>query len=146
MGAQARILTPKQMKCIYALARKGGLDTEALHAVVEATTGATSIKALTFQQAVQVIDRLKCLVGQESTHAPDRPSREQVAKIYAMAGALGWSSEPQRLTAWLEKRYHVSHPAFLRERDALSCIEAMKAMLAGGRGERKGGCHVKVDG
>lgn len=43
MGTQANVLTPQQMRCIYALARGGGISNEDLHAVVFATTGKDSI-------------------------------------------------------------------------------------------------------
>lgn len=146
MGTQSKALTPAQMRCIYALARNGGLDTESLHAVVENTTGKDSIKLLTGLDAKNVIDRLKCLIGQETTAPHDRPTKEQVAKIYALAGKLGWSDDPRRLRSFLEKRFGVSHPTFLTEKHARNCIEALKAMLAGGRGERKGGRRGNVDG
>jgi hypothetical protein len=140
------VITPGQMRCIYALARKGGLDDDALHAVVENVASKKSIKTLTALDAKKVIDKLKCLTGQETTGPHDRPTKEQVAKIHALVAKLGWSDDPHRLTAWLEKRYNVSHPRFLREKSARNCIEAMKAMLLGGRGERKGVCNGKVDG
>ena len=146
MEAQTDAITTPQMRHIYALARAGGLDSDALHAVVDGLTGKDSIKALTNRDARRVIDRLKRLTGQESTHAPDRPSTEQVGFLYALAGKLGWSEDPARLTAWLESRYGVSHPRFLTERSTHECLQAMKAMLAGGRGERKGGHRGKVDG
>lgn len=135
------VLTPKQMRCIYALARSGGLDSDALHAVVGSTTGKDSIKQLTTMDAKKVIDRLKLLAGEEPTTPRGRPTKEQVAKIYALAVKLGWSGDPRRLTGFLEKRFGTSHPAWLTERDARNCIEAMKAMVAGGRGERKEGGH-----
>ena len=46
MGTQANVLTPQQMRCIYALARGGGISNEDLHAVVFATTGKDSMKLM----------------------------------------------------------------------------------------------------
>ena len=89
MGTQANVLTPQQMRCIYALARGGGISNEDLHAVVFATTGKDSMKLLTTADAKQVIDRLKRLTGQETTAPHNRPTKEQVAKIYALAAKLG---------------------------------------------------------
>lgn len=43
MGTQANVLTPQQMRCIYALARGGGISNDDLHAVVFTTTGKDSI-------------------------------------------------------------------------------------------------------
>jgi hypothetical protein len=142
----ATLLNQGQMRCIYALARQGGLDNDMLHAIVENLTGKDSIKKLTSSDAKTVIDRMKRLIGQETTGPYDRPTKEQVSKIYALAAKLGWADDPHRLTAWLEKRYNVSHPRFLDEKSTRNCIEAMKAMLAGGRGERKGGHRESVEG
>ena len=66
MGTQANVLTPQQMRCIYALARGGGISNDDLHAVVFATTGKDSIKLLTSADAKQVIDRLKRLTAQQA--------------------------------------------------------------------------------
>ena len=46
MGTQANVLTPQQMRCIYALARGGGISNDDLHAVVFATTGKDSMKLM----------------------------------------------------------------------------------------------------
>ena len=96
MGTQANVLTPQQMRCIYALARGGGISNDDLHAVVFATTGKDSMKLLTTADAKQVIDRLKRLTGQETTAPHNRPTKEQVAKIYALAAKLGWADDPKR--------------------------------------------------
>lgn len=140
------VLTPKQLKYIHALAREGGLDNEALHGVVSATVRKEHIGTLTVVEAKKVIDRLKALTGQPPQKAPDRASRSQVALIYSPAERLGWSGDPRRLTAFLEKQYGVTHPSFLDTKSTGSCIAAMKAMAAGGRGERKGGAYGQVDG
>ena len=76
----------------------------------------------------------------------DRATKGQVQLIYSLAERLGWSEEPKRLTAFLEKQYGISHPSFLDRRSTNSCIAALKAMAAGGRGERKGGACGQVDG
>lgn len=110
MGTQANILTPQQMRCIYALARGGGISNDDLHAVVFTTTGKDSIKLLTSADAKQVIDRLKRLTGQETTAPHNRPTKEQVAKIYALAAKLGWADDPKRLRAFLEKRFGAVPP------------------------------------
>ena len=75
MGTQANVLTPQQMRCIYALARGGGISNDDLHAVVFTTTGKDSIRLLTTADAKQVIDRLKRLTGQETTAPHNRPTK-----------------------------------------------------------------------
>jgi len=126
-----------QLKMIYGLARRASVDNDTLHALVRSLTRKDSIKALTSYEAKRVIDRLQVLAGQEKTSQPNRATGDQIVYIYGLEKKLGWREDPQRLRAWLEKRYKVSHARFLSDTDARKCIEAMKAMLAGGRGERK---------
>ena len=137
MAVQSNAISPQQMRCIYALARSGGLDHDSLHAIVEAETGAASIKDLTKWDAKRVIESIKRLTGQETVSPPGRITRDQIRMIYGLASSLGWGEDPSRLRGWLEKKYGVSHPNFLLEGPAKNCIEAMKAMLSGGRGERR---------
>lgn len=137
MAVQTKILSPAQIKCIYTLARKGGLDNDTLHVLVNNLTGKDSIKLLASRDAAQVIDALKRLIGQEPAAPRDRASDAQAAKILSLAAELGWADDPCRLRSWLESRYHASHPRFLNKANTNNCIQAMKAMLAGGRGERK---------
>ena len=122
MGTQANVLTPQQMRCIYALARGGGISNDDLHAVVFTTTGKDSIRLLTTADAKQVIDRLKRLTGQETTAPHNRPTKEQVAKIYALAAKLGWADDPKRLRAFLEKRFGAS--LFCRQRTGRGALSA----------------------
>lgn len=147
MGTQANVLTPQQMRCIYALARGGGISNDDLHAVVFTTTGKDSIRLLTTgrrqagDRPAETADR----TGDD--RAAHRPwTKEPGGEIYALAAKLGWADDPKRLRAFLEKRFGASHPTFLDDKHARNCIEAMKAMLAGGRGERKGGHDGEVDG
>lgn len=141
-----RVLTPQQLRCIYALGRKGGLDDEALHGVVYTTAKKEHISELTADQARRVIDRLKQLTGQGPGRGVDRGTKRQVALIFTLAERLGWGDEPRRLRAFLESQYGVSHPSFLDRSRTNSCIAALKAMEAGGRGERKGAGGGEVDG
>ena len=108
MGMTGGTLTPKQLKCIYALGRAGCMDSEELHGVVYTAAKKEHVSELTVEEARRVIDRLKLLTG--------------------------------------EKQYGISHPSFLDRRSTNSCIAALKAMAAGGRGERKGGACGQVDG
>ena len=146
MGMAEGVLTPKQLKCIYALGRAGCMDSEELHGVVYTVTRKEHVSELTVADARRVIDRLKLLTGEKPKRAADRATKGQVQLIYSLAERLGWSQDPKRLTAFLEKQYGISHPSFLDRRSTNSCIAALKAMAAGGRGERKGGACGQVDG
>lgn len=142
----AGVLTPKQLKCIYALGRAGHMDSEELHGVVYLETKKGHVSELTVAEARRVIDRLKLLTGQKEKRKTDRATKAQVKLIYSLAERMGWSEEPKRLTAFLEKQYGISHPAFLDKQSTNSCIAALKAMEAGGRGERRGDADGQVDG
>ena len=122
------------------------MDREELHGVVYTAAKKEHVSELTVEEARRVIDRLKLLTGEKPKRAADRATKGQVQLIYSLAERLGWSEEPKRLTAFLEKQYGISHPSFLDRRSTNSCIAALKAMAAGGRGERKGGACGQVDG
>lgn len=132
----AKPISKEQIIAINTIAHKVGMDSDTLHALVESITGNVSIRALSCFQGIKVINRLKELAGQEPNNAQHKATKEQCAKIYALAGALGWD-DPARLRSFLEKRYGVSHPGFLDDTKASNCIEAMKAMQKGGRAERR---------
>lgn len=118
-------ISKPQMKKIFALAREAGLDNDVLHELVEATTGSSSIKALTKAQAKQVIDRLNKILGYTPAA---RATKKQVWQINKLAEELGWSDNPKRLRRFLERRQGVSHPTYLQPGQASDVIEALKAI------------------
>lgn len=148
-----------QVRMIYGLAHKAGLDNELLHDMVKADTGSDHIKGMTSYQGIQIIERLQKAAGE--TPRPkavpsDRGTIAQRNLIHALACELGWDADGKRLQAFLEKRFGVSDVAFLTAGKTAAVIEAMKAMKQGGRGERRkadgsmdqgnhdGGCAVPV--
>ena len=137
MATKTTAITTGQIRCIYALTRAENIDNDTLHAYVKNMTGKESIKKLSKGQAIDVIDGLKKMTGQKTPEPPDRSTNAQVAKIYSLVEQLKWN-DPARLRCFLEKRYGVSHPKFLDDKSTSNCIEALKAILKGGRGERKG--------
>lgn len=113
-----------QIKKIFALANDAGLDNDKLHELVAAVTGSKSIKALTKHQGVQVIDRLNKILG----YTPDRATKKQMWQINRLAEELGWQDTPNRLRGFLESQQGVSHPKYLKSRQASDVIEALKAI------------------
>ena len=113
-----------QIKKVFALAREAGLDNEVLHELVTAVTSSESIKALTKNQGIMVIDRLNQILG----YTTDRANGKQVWLINRLAEELGWKDNPKRLRAFLESQQGVSHPKYLKTYQANDVIEAMKAM------------------
>lgn len=132
-----------QLRAIYGMAHKTGLDDGDLHALVHGLTGCESLAELTGYNAGRVIDRLKELLGQETgqkmrgSAGPARATGGQQRKILAQVRAMGWAEEPERLRGWLRKRYQVENVRFLTPQQAGMCIDALKSMQAGGRMERK---------
>lgn len=51
MGMTGGTLTPKQLKCIYALGRAGCMDSEELHGVVYTAAKKEHVSELTVEEA-----------------------------------------------------------------------------------------------
>lgn len=133
-----------QVRMIYGLARKAGLDSDLLHDMVRADTGSDHIKSLTSYQGIKIIERLQKATGEtpKARMVPDdRGTLPQRMLIYTLTKELGWGEDGQRLRAFLEKRFGVSDVQFLTAGKTAAVIEALKSMRAGGRGERR-----KADG
>lgn len=130
-------ISTAQMRMMYGLARKAGVDNDALHGMVSGQTGKESIKELTSYEGKRIIDRLQALAGQPSKDAADRATVAQQGKIFALARELGWGDDPKRLRGFLTSRFGAGDPRWLTAAQAGPVIEAMKKMLDGGRGERK---------
>lgn len=133
-------MTAKQRSAIFGLAKTAGLDRDTLHDVVWRVTGEDSIARLTTGQAIRAIDELKRLAGQ------DTPlgwlTSAQRGKIYALCRSLGWVDDQgavdlARLEGFVRVRFKVAKLNWVKMDQAGKIIEALKAMEAGGRGERK---------
>lgn len=126
-----------QLRKIHFEARRAGIDNDDLHALAKTITNRDSLKGLSVSEGRRIIDRLLALSGADKTSTKGRATPEQIRLIYALASKLGWGDDPTRLRSFLEKRYQVSHPRFLDEARVNNVLVAMKAMIKGGRGERK---------
>ena len=137
-------ITPRQLKCIHSLARAAGLDSDALHSMAYGVARVESLKELSKIEAGCVINRLKGMVGQElDVGRPGMATDAQTGLLHRLQEELGWTDE--RMRRFCEIRFGVSHPRFLSPRVASQVIQALKAMLAGGRAERSG-YHDRPDG
>jgi hypothetical protein len=122
-----------QMKMLWGVARRQGLDSDMLHDRARRDHGVDSLKELSSAQAARLID---ALLGKPPASIY-RASQAQVGMILGLAAKLGWD-DPRRLQGWLRSRWGVDRPEWLSSYDARTCIDTMKAMHRGGRGERKG--------
>lgn len=125
-------INAEQIKAIWALSHVVGMDRDDVYTMAKVE----HLHDMSMAGAIQMINLLKEMAGQEVNTAPrGKPTPAEMAKINALMHQLGWDDE--RLRAFIEKRFHVSHPRFMTDKTARMVIEALKAMAAGGRGERK---------
>ena len=139
-----------QIKMIWGLAKKIGLDKEALAEKCLAIAGKEHISTLTRGDAGRLIDallgkpvypRMRPSWDTDPDGRPfNRASQKQINYILAIAHQMGWivNGDRTRLLAFLRGRYQVTFPDWLAPDQANDVIQALKAMAAGGRGERKG--------
>lgn len=129
-----------QIKAIWALGRKLGMDADDLHAIAYRISGLESIRALTGREAGRMIDELKMRAG-EKTNAPiggeGRATGAQQRMIAVLIRDLKWLDQPGRLRGFLRKYVGVDDVRFLTAQQASRVIDGLKAMRDGGRGERK---------
>ena len=139
-------MSSAQRGAIFGLAKTNGIDKDALHDVVKRETGRESISTLTAVDAIRVIDALKRSAGQEpgnrKNERPGMMTEAQRGKVFALCRTLGWITEAgdidmTRLHGFLQARFKVARLQWVEMNKAGLVINALKAMAAGGRGERK---------
>ena len=132
---EAALINKEQIKAIWALSHVVGMDRDEVYAMARVE----HLHDMTMAGAIQMIDLLKHRAGQDKNEdkpvPQGKPTTKEMSMINALVHKLGWSDE--RLKAFIEKRFGISHPRFLDDKTARKVIEALKAMLAGGRGERR---------
>ena len=130
---EAARINKEQIKAIWALSHVVGMDKDEVYAMARVE----HLHDMTMAGAIQMIDLLKRMAGQDSEKPvpQGKPTSKEMSMINALAHKLGWTDE--RLNAFIEKRFKISHTRFLDDKTARKVIEALKAMLAGGRGERR---------
>lgn len=125
-----------QLKMVYGLAKKAGIDNDVLHDAAARICRKSSLAELTTLEASRLIDYLKHVSGDDQS-VPDRASAGQQGLIFSIARQMGWMDDPNRLRGFIEKMAGVSDVRFLTSDKAGVCIEALKHMRDGGRAERR---------
>lgn len=129
-----------QIKAIWALGRKLGMDADDLHAIAYRISGIESISSMTGREAGRMIDELKMRAGQKP-NAPGsgagRLTDAQQRMISVLIRDLRWIDQPGRLRGFLRKYAGVDDVRFLTVQQASRVIDGLKSMRDGGRGERK---------
>jgi hypothetical protein len=126
-------ISPRQLKAIWALSHRAGLDDGALHVLVASRTGRSSLRELRRTEAAAVIDELLAKVSGR-VGAPQKAgaaTRAQQALLTRLAGDLEWPSE--RLPALARRMYGAGALRELTVKQASGLIEALKA-IAGRQG------------
>ena len=131
-----------QIKKIWAMGKRLGMDKEDLHAIAYRVSGNEHISTLTGREAGRVIDELKRYAGdqdciQTRSAGEGRLTDAQQRMIAVLIRDLKWLDQPGRLSGFLRKYAGVDDVRFLTAQQASRVIDGLKAMRDGGRGERK---------
>ena len=124
-------MTSRQLKALWALAHRAGLDDRDLHVLVAARTGHASVRELLQSEAGVLIEELAAKVEGRPVVAP-RPgvaTRAQQAMLVRLAEEMQWP--PERLPVLARRMYGAQAIRELTVKQASGLIEALKAM--GGR-------------
>lgn len=122
-------ITKQQIRMIWALCHRLGMDEQTLHGLAQTVTGVSSIRQLSRPQAARLIEMLLTKAGFKTQTFPRRPglnTPHQLAYIEGLTTQLGWR---ERQTRGLARRmYRVRRLKDLGVRQASGLIEALKAI------------------
>jgi hypothetical protein len=122
----------QHIKLIWALSHQRGLTAAALREWIEAVSGQTSLRRLTFRQALRLIDGLQDTskdAGAFRSNLAARAGHMTVAQqwlITLLAGELGWRAH--QVGGLVQHLYGRSPVESLTRVQASGLIEALKAM------------------
>ena len=127
-------VTPAQMRKIYALAHERGMDGELLHIHVTLLTRKDSIKDLSIQDAILVIDSLSGKRTGTPAFRLEAATMKQCRYIEVLARELGWINDENevdtlRVNGFVKAQYSVERYQWLTKAQASNMIEALKGML-----------------
>ena len=116
------MMTEKQRKLLFVLAKQNGMDMELLHSYVETQTGKQSITEVTKQEAVLLINGLQ----EKKQTTKGRITEKQLNYIKGLTENLGWTEKT--LNQFIEKQYHISNVNWLTSKQAAKVIEGLKTI------------------
>lgn len=127
-------VTGGQIKKIYAAARELGMDRDLLHEHMEMLVHRSSVRDLTKDEAITLIDSLEGKGVTGKGHATKR----QMSYIYTLMRELEWTTEDgkpdlERLNRFLQSDkagFKLDDYRWLKRRSASDLIEALKSMLS----------------
>ena len=99
-------VTSAQLKAIFALSRKLGMDMEDLHGMAYRISGTDSLRTLSGREAGRMIEELKMRCGQPAIKVgggAGRATEAQQRKIFRLTCELGWNDQPERLRGYIRR-------------------------------------------
>lgn len=135
MGRAKKAVTYEQIKKIHVLANERGMDSDLLHEHMEMLVKKSSIRELTKQEAIILIDSLEGKTG--SRNVKDRATARQMHYIYGLMKELGWvdgdgKPDLDRLNRFLRSDkagFNLEDYRWLNIGIASNLIEAFKDMV-----------------
>lgn len=130
-----KVISAGQMRKIYVLARERGMDSDLLHAHIQALTEKESMKELTMSEGIRIIESLE---GKPSElKGQVKASYKQMQYIYGLMKQLGWvtdSGKPdtERLDRFLRSEktgFNLGSYQWLTKEKAGNLIDALKSMV-----------------
>lgn len=124
-----RKITQAQQRKIHVTAGELGMDDDLLHEYVYMMTEKESLKSLTINEAVRVIDGLE---GKKGYAAGDRISCRQESYIFILLKKIKWTDQEgnpdkKRLNGFIKKQYGIDDYRWMTRSIASKVIEALKA-------------------
>ena len=138
-GMALKVTSP-QLKAIFALSRKLGMDMEDLHGMAYRISGTDSLRTLYGREAGRMIEELKMRCGQPAIKVgggAGRATEAQQRKIFRLTCELGWNDQPERLRGYIRRMCKADDVRFLTPQQASVVIDGLTAMRDGDRAERK---------
>ena len=131
------MITDKQIKLVWVLAKQLGIDDEGLHALVDKKTGKDSIKNLSCSEANAIITGL-VVCGAQITkkrtpkrylpgNAVEMVTQDQMQYIRYLEEKLGWHETPQRLKGFIKRI--VKKERVGTKQDGIKVIIGLKSMV-----------------
>lgn len=123
-------ITQGQMKKIHVLSKEIGMDDDLLHEYVFMLTEKESLRKLSLDEAVRVIDGM---LGKKGYARGDRISSRQESYIFILVTKLGWTDgegkpDKKRLNGFVKKQYGIDDYRWMTRGIASKVIEALKSL------------------
>lgn len=131
------MITEKQIKLIWVLAKQLSVDKDALHELIRGVYGKTSLKSLAKHEAKTIIDRFIQAGGKVNKKRTPRKTlppnvvemvtRKQLRFIETLEKKLGWQDNPERLKGFLKRI--IKAETVRTKKEGIKVIQGLKSMI-----------------